>query len=262
MGAMAMGPNIRVIVTDGYEQMSAKAAGIMAEELLTKPDAVLGFATGSSPVGLYAELVAMHKSGELCFAKATSFNLDEYYPISRTSGLSYHYYMKKHLFGCVNIREECAHVPNGECADAQAECEAYEAMIASAGGIDIQLLGIGENGHIAFNEPAECFPAATYVAELEESLITANRRFFASKREVPRHAITMGIRSIMLARKILLIASGSKKADVVARTLCGDITPALPASVLQLHQHVTVVLDKAAAEKLPLTVSIVSGGLR
>lgn len=243
-------PNIKLIVAEDYDQMSVKAAQIIADVLLTKPDAVLGFATGTTPVGLYAELVARYKSGELCFARATSFNLDEYLPISRENECSYHNYMHRHLFSHINIRREHIHIPDGQCADGYAECAAYEANILAAGGIDIQLLGIGLNGHIAFNEPAAYFPGGTHIVELAESTVEANRRFFSSSKDMPHRAITMGVGTIVMAKRLVLIASGIKKAGIVCEAIFGNVHPGVPASILQFHPNVTVVLDKAAAQGL------------
>ena len=242
--------NMKVIVTENYEQMSAKAAQIMADEINMRPDGVFGFATGRTPMCMYQELVCMKQAGEVSFAKITAFNLDEYYPIAKANPQSYDYYMKQNLFNHVDIDPARIHIPNGECEDPLAECEAYEAKIAAAGGIDLQLIGIGLNGHIGFNEPSDFFTRSTNFIELTESTIQANRPFFASAKDVPRHALTMGIRTIMSARKILMIVNGENKADILDRVLFGDITPQVPATVLQLHRNVTVVMDKHASANM------------
>jgi len=243
-------PNIKVIVTEDYEQMSAKAASIMAAEINAKPDIVLGLATGGTPEGLYKELVKKNKANEVSFAGVTTFNLDEYYPIKQVNPQSYHHFMNNHLFRHVDIDPSKVNIPSGECADPVSECEAYEAKIAAVGGIDLQLVGIGMNGHVGFNEPADSFTGKTNYTQLADSTIQANKHYFDDEKDMPRHAITMGIRTIMLARKILFAANSEKKADIVEAMLFGDITPQVPASVLQLHRDVTVVLDKAAASKI------------
>ena len=242
--------NIKIIVTEDYDQMSAKAAHIMGDEINSKPDGVFGFATGRTPVGTYQELVRMKQAGEVSFAGITSFNLDEYYPIAKANPQSYDYFMKEHLFNHVDIDHSRINIPNGECSDPHVECEVYDAKIVSAGGIDLQLIGIGINGHIGFNEPSDFFSNTSNYAELTESTIQANRPFFAYAKDVPRHALTMGIRTIMMARKILLIVNGENKADIIEKALFGNITPQLPASALQLHRNVTIVMDKLAAAKI------------
>lgn len=245
-----MEPNIKIIITDDYAQMSAKAADIMSAEINTKRNIVLGLATGGTPEGLYKELVGKNKEGEVSFAGVTTFNLDEYYPIKKANPQSYNHFMNEHLFKHVDIDQLRVNLPNGENADPINECDAYEAKIAASGGIDLQLIGIGLNGHIGFNEPADSFTNKTNYIQLADSTIQANKVNFDNEQDMPRHAITMGIRTIMLARKILFLANGEKKADIVEAALFGDITPQVPASVLQLHQDVTVVLDKAAAYKI------------
>ena len=242
--------NIKIIIAEDYDQMSAKAAHIMADEINLRPDGVFGFATGSTPIGMYQELARMKQAGEVSFAGVTSFNLDEYYPIEKGNQQSYDYFMKDNLFNHVDIAKSRINIPNGECADPTAECSAYEAKIAASGGIDLQLIGIGLNGHIGFNEPADSFTNATNFIELTESTIQANRRFFVYEKDVPRHALTMGIRTIMSARKILMIANGENKAGIIEQLLFGEITPRVPASVLQLHRNVTIVLDKQAGSKI------------
>ncbi|MCL2851792.1 MAG: glucosamine-6-phosphate deaminase [Defluviitaleaceae bacterium] len=242
--------NTRIIVTEDYDQMSAKSAHIMADEINSRPDGVFGFATGRTPVGMYKELIRMKQAGEVSFSGVTAFNLDEYHPIARENPQSYYYFMKDNLFNHVDIDHNRVNIPSGECHDPEAECTAYEAKIAAAGGIDLQLIGIGLNGHIGFNEPADCFTRATNFIELTESTIKANRPFFVYEKDVPRHALTMGIRTIMSSRRILMIANGENKADIIEKVLFGSITPRVPASVLQLHRNVTIVMDKLAAAKI------------
>jgi len=242
--------NIRIIVAEDYEQMSAEAANIMSAEISAKPNAVLGLATGGTPVGLYQELVRRNEAGEVSFAGVTTFNLDEYYPIKKANPQSYDWFMNDNLFKHVNINPSNVNIPSGECADPEEECAVYEAKISEAGGIDLQLIGIGLNGHIGFNEPSDSFTSKTNYTQLTDSTIQANKRYFDDEKDVPRHAITMGIRTIMLARKILLVANSEKKADIIEKALFGEITPQIPASVLQLHRDVTVVLDKEAASKI------------
>ena len=238
--------SIKVIVCENYEDMSARAAAIFAQQVKEKPNSVLGFATGSTPVGMYRELIRMHKEEGLDFSAVTSFNLDEYYPISPENDQSYRYFMEKNLFEHINIAKESTHVPNGSAEDAEAECAAYDRRIEEMGGIDLQVLGIGVNGHIAFNEPDEALISGTHVTSLTESTIEANSRFFASKDEVPRHALTMGIGSIMHARKIVLLATGANKRDAIAKVLSGKISTDCPASVLNLHADTVIFCDSAA----------------
>jgi glucosamine-6-phosphate deaminase len=238
---------MNIFVEKNYAELSKKAAEIIAELVKNKPSAVLGLATGSTPVGTYAELVCKHKAG-LDFSQITTFNLDEYFPIKKSNSQSYDFFMKENFFNHVNISK--INIPNGEAADFSDECAAYDARLADLGGTDLQLLGIGNNGHIGFNEPAETFTAPTHHVELDDSTIKANARFFANEREVPRYAITMGMRAIMSAKKILLLASGSGKAEIIRTSLFGKITPLVPASLLQLHPDVTVVVDNEAGLKI------------
>lgn len=242
--------NIRVIVCEDYETISKKAAAILAGVISLKPDCVLGLATGSSPVGMYQELVKKYQAGELDFSQVRSYNLDEYYPIDPENDQSYHYFMNTNLFQHVNISPDSVHVPSGNAQDIQAACEEYEVMITQAGGIDIQVLGIGQNGHIGFNEPAEAFDAKTHLVDLQESTIKANARFFEKEEDVPRQAISMGVGSIMKARRILMVANGAAKAKAIAAALEGPITPQVPASALQMHPDVTVIVDQEAAALL------------
>jgi glucosamine-6-phosphate deaminase len=239
------------IIEENHAASSKKAAGIIAEQVKNAPKSVLGLATGSTPIETYKELIRLHKAGELDFSQVTTFNLDEYYPIKKSNDQSYDYFMKSNLFNEINVPAENIFIPNGEAADYKAECTDYDKLLESYGGTDIQLLGIGNNGHIGFNEPDEVFTAPTHHVELDSSTIKANARFFESENEVPKHALTMGMRAIMTAKKILLIASGTGKAEIVRDSFFGPVTPKVPASLLQLHPNVTVVLDKEAAAKLP-----------
>lgn len=242
--------DVNVVVTENYEEMSAAAANVIAEQLKAKPDSVLGLATGTTPIGLYAELVRACNAGEISFANAQSFNLDEYRGLPGTHDQSYRYFMQDNLFDHVDIDVEKTHVPDGSMEDAQAACDAYEQAIAQAGGVDLQLLGLGHNGHIGFNEPCDSFPVTTHCVELTESTIQANSRLFDSADEVPREAYTMGIGTIMKARAILVVASGVDKAQIVRDAFFGPVTPQVPASVLQLHPNVTVVVDAEAGSLL------------
>lgn len=237
---------MEIIVAKDYQDMSEAAADIIAELVAEKPGCVLGLATGSTPEGLYAELVKRYEEEGLDFSRVATFNLDEYRGLPADHEQSYHYFMQKHLFSHVNVRPENTHVPNGANPDAEAACEAYEASIALAGGVDLQLLGLGHNGHIGFNEPAPEFPKETHCVELTESTINANSRLFDSIDDVPREAYTMGIGTIMAAKEILVVANGSDKADIVRRAFFGPVTPEVPASILQFHPNVTVVVDKEA----------------
>lgn len=231
---------MRVIKTESYEEMSRKAAGIMAAQITLKPDTVLGLATGSTPVGAYTKLAELNQKGELCFSLVRTVNLDEYRGLEGTHPQSYRYFMQQNLFSKINILPENTHVPAGSSADASAECAAYDALIQSLGGIDMQLLGIGNNGHIGFNEPADAFVLPTHEVALTQSTLKANSRFFEDPSLQPRSALTMGIAPIMAAKRILMIA-GPEKAEILKEALYGPVTPAVPASILQLHPDLTVV---------------------
>ena len=241
---------MRFYVTEDYAQMSRRAASIIAAQVVAKPDCVLGLATGSSPVGAYQNLVKWNKEGILSFAEVRSVNLDEYIGLSPEHEQSYRYFMQDNLFNHIDIKPENTNVPNGLAADPDQAAVDYEKVIASMNGVDLQLLGMGHNGHIAFNEPCDEFIMDTHVVELTESTIKANARFFASMDEVPRKAMTMGIRSIMKAKKILVVVAGADKAEAVYKSFAGPVNPQVPASILQLHADVTVVGDKAAMSKL------------
>lgn len=232
---------MKIYKTAGYEELSRKAANIIVAQITLKPASVLGLATGSTPVGIYAELVRRYEQSDLDFSELTTFNLDEYLGLSKDDPQSYYYFMQQHLFSKVNMPAERIHIPSGKADPADLECQNYEQAIKVVGGIDLQLLGIGNNGHIGFNEPDEFFEKTTHCVDLDEKTIQANARFFSSVDEVPRRAITMGIGSIMQAKKILLVASGKSKQEILEKSLYGPITPAVPASALQLHPDVTVV---------------------
>lgn len=241
---------MRFYVTEDYAQMSQRAASIIAAQVVSKPNCVLGLATGSSPVGAYQNLAKWNKEGILSFAEVRSVNLDEYIGLSPEHEQSYRFFMQDNLFNHIDIKPENTNVPNGLAADPEQAAADYEKVIASMNGVDLQLLGMGHNGHIAFNEPCDEFVMDTHVVELTESTIKANARFFASMDEVPRKAMTMGIRSIMKAKKILVVVAGADKAEAVYKSFAGPVTPQVPASILQLHADVTVVGDKAAMSKL------------
>lgn len=233
-----------------YHDMSRKAANIISAQVIMKPSCVLGLATGSTPIGTYRQLIEWYEKGDLDFAHVTSVNLDEYKGLSGDNDQSYRYFMNHNFFSHINIPMERTFVPNGLEKDSDAACAAYNQIIRSCGGIDLQLLGLGHNGHIGFNEPGEAFEKETHCVDLTESTIEANKRFFEKEEDVPRQAYTMGIKNIMQARKILLVVSGEDKADILAQVLEGPITPQVPASILQLHNDVTVVADEAALSKL------------
>lgn len=241
---------MRVIVCKDKKAQGEAAASLFAAQILRKADAVLGLATGSTPLETYGELAAMHARGALDFSTVRTFNLDEYAGMDPAHEQSYYRFMMDNLFSKVNIPKGSCQLPNGNATDLQAECMRYEQAIAAAGGIDLQLLGIGHNGHIGFNEPGEDFPQETHVVTLTERTIEANQRFFASAADVPRQALSMGIGTIMKARGIVLIISGADKAEITAKALRGPVTPQVQASILQFHPNVTVVLDTAAAANL------------
>lgn len=234
-----------------YAEMSEKAAEIIAEQVKTKPNCVLGLATGSSPIGTYDQLVEWYEKGDLDFSTVKTVNLDEYRGLTHDNDQSYYYFMHEHLFDRVNIDPANTNVPDGTEPDAEKECARYEELIKSYGGIDLQLLGLGHNGHIGFNEPADAFTVTTNCVDLTESTIEANKRFFASADDVPKQAYTMGIGTIMKAKKILVVVNGEGKADIVAKAFFGPVTPEVPASVLQLHPDVTIVADTDALSKIP-----------
>lgn len=241
---------MEVIITRNYDEMSRLAADLIARQLLRKPNSVLGLATGSTPIGLYKELIRRHREEGLDFSQVITFNLDEYLSLPPTHPQSYRYFMDEHLFRHINIPPGNIHVPYGHAESVMEFCDWYEDQIKRSGGIDIQILGIGGDGHIAFNEPGSSLGSRTRLKTLTEETIRDNARFFASMDEVPRFAITMGVGTILEARKIILLASGAKKAAIVAEAIEGPITSQVTASALQLHRDVVVILDEEAGSKL------------
>ncbi len=233
-----------------YSEMSRKAANILSAQIILKPDCVLGLATGSTPIGIYDQLCEWYEKGDLDFSQVTSINLDEYKGLSGEDEQSYRYFMNTHLFDRVNIDKANTYVPDGLEPDSSRACAKYNEILKNGKGIDMQLLGIGHNGHIGFNEPGEAFEKETHCVSLSDRTIAANRRFFENEESVPRQAYTMGIKSIMQAKKILLVASGEDKAEILKRAFLGAITPEVPASVLQLHNDVTIVGDQGALKEL------------
>ncbi len=237
---------MKIYQAKNYQEMSRKAANIISAQIIMKPDAVLGLATGSTPIGTYQQLIDWYKKGDLDFSEIRSVNLDEYKGLSADNDQSYAYFMRTNLFDSVNIKKENTYIPNGLEEDIAKECARYNSIIHTLGGIDLQLLGLGGNGHIGFNEPGAAYEKETHCVKLTENTIQANSRFFEKPEDVPRYAYTTGIKNIMQAKRILLIASGENKADALYRSLFGPITPTVPASILQLHNNVTVVADEAA----------------
>lgn len=241
---------IRVLVVRNYEEVSLEAALRIAGTVKSKPDAVLGFATGSTPIGCYRELVRMHRLEGLSFSRVSTFNLDEYVGLAPDNAQSYHYYMFENLFNHVDVKRSNIHIPNGMAEDLEEECIRYEEAIKQAGGIDLQLLGIGRNGHIGFNEPGSPFDSRTRIVRLSEQTRMDNARFFKSLDEVPMYAITMGIATIMEAKRIILLASGETKAEAIAKAIKEPKTVMVPASVLQDHPDCLFIIDKKAASLL------------
>lgn len=237
---------MKILNATDYDDMSRKAANIISAQVILYPDSVLGLATGSTPLGVYKQLIDWFRKGDIDFSKVHSVNLDEYVGLAPEHDQSYHYYMKENFFRHINIKLENTNVPNGLAKDTDAECARYDRLISDLGGIDLQLLGIGHTGHIGFNEPDQDFNKMTHKVELKQKTIDANARFFSSADEVPKYALTMGMKAIMQAKKILLVANGEGKAEILYRSLFGPVTPAVPASILQLHPDVTVVADQAA----------------
>lgn len=232
---------MKIVYAKNYSDLSRKAANIISAQVILKPNSVLGLATGSTPIGAYKQLIEWYNKGDVDFSLTRSINLDEYVGISNENEQSYRYFMEKNLFAHINIKKENTYVPNGKAEDLEEECKAYDNLIHNLGGIDLQLLGIGHNGHIGFNEPNQAFEKTTHIVELGESTINANARFFGSIEDVPKRAITMGIKSIMQAKKIVLIANGADKEEIIKKALYGPVTPVIPASILQLHPDLTVI---------------------
>ena len=237
---------MRIIKTKSYEEMSKKAANIIASVVTLKPDCMLGLATGSSPIGTYDELVKKYEAGDLDFSEVTTVNLDEYKGLPKENEQSYYYFMHEYLFDKVNIDPEKTYLPDGTNLNSEEEATRYETLVQSLGTVDLQLLGMGHNGHIGFNEPGQAFETGTHCVDLQESTIEANKRFFASATDVPRQAYTMGIKTIMQAKKILVVVSGEDKAEIVKKAFFGPVIPGVPASILQMHNDVILVGDEAA----------------
>lgn len=245
-----------LVVRRDYQSMCQYAAEKIASLVREKPHCVLGLATGSTPLGVYQELVRLHKREKLDFSQVQTFNLDEYVGLPREHPQSYYYFMKKNLFDHINIHPLSIHIPNGMAKDIEAECLHYEEEILEAGGIDLQLLGIGSNGHIAFNEPFSSLGSRTRIKTLTEKTRRDNARFFKSIKEVPKYAITMGVGTIMDSRKIILMATGRQKANAIKITVEGPITAKVPATIVQIHPYATILIDKAAASKLTDSLKI------
>lgn len=241
---------MKIIKAKDYEDMSRKAANIISAQVILKPDCVLGLATGSTPIGAYKQLAAWYKKGDVDFAEVSTYNLDEYRGLSHDDPQSYHYFMRENFFDHINIDLNNTHVPDGSNPDAAAACSEYDKIVADAGYPDLQLLGIGNNGHIGFNEPLTPFTSMTHIVKLTDSTREANKRFFASIDDVPTHAVTMGIHTVMQAKSIILMAFGEGKAEIIKKTVEGRPEIAVPASLLQLHEDVELYLDEAAASKL------------
>lgn len=237
---------MRIYEAKDYNDLSRKAANIISAQIIMKPNAVLGLATGSSPIGTYKQLIEWYRKGDLDFSEVHTINLDEYKGLGPQDEQSYAHFMHTHFFDHINIKPENTNIPDGLETDEDKECQRYNRIISSYGGIDLQLLGIGCNGHIGFNEPGIAFEKETHCVKLSENTIDANARFFTSRAEVPQYAYSMGIKSIMQAKKILLIASGENKSEALYNSLWGPISPAVPASILQLHNNVTVIADTDA----------------
>ena len=241
---------MNIIIAKSYDELSKKAANFIISQVTLKSSSILGLATGSTPISTYEYIVKKFKEDEVNFENVISFNLDEYIGLGKENDQSYRYFMEENLFSKVNIDENNINIPNGLADDIEKECISYEERIKNAGGIDLQLLGLGRNGHIGFNEPNVKFEAITHKVELDEDTIEANARFFESAADVPTEAISMGIKTIMMSCKILLLASGKNKAEAVKALVKGPITPSLPASILQLHRDVTLIIDEEAASLL------------
>lgn len=239
-----------ILIEADYDNASKKAAWIVASQITLNPRSVLGLATGSTPEGMYDYLVKMYQKGDIDFSEVVTFNLDEYYNLGVDHYQSYHYYMNEHLFDFININKDNVYIPNGTADDVEEYCLSYDKAIKDYGNIDLQILGIGNNGHIGFNEPDVYFELGTHLVELDEDTIKANSRFFNRYEDVPKRALSMGIRNIMHSKKIVLLAMGENKSKIVREMIMGKVTSKVPASILQLHANVTVILDQLAAEDI------------
>lgn len=243
---------MKIYKVKDYAALSQKAADLIAAQVILKPDCVLGLATGSTPIGTYENLVKKYENGSLDFSQLSSINLDEYKGLDASNDQSYRYFMNHHLFSKVNINMAKTYVPDGTIADSEEACKQYNQIIHELGGADLQLLGLGHNGHIGFNEPADYFPKETYCVDLAESTIQANKRFFADESMVPRQAYTMGIQTILSAKMVLVLVSGEGKAEILSKVINGPVTPQVPASILQFHPNTIIVADEAALSKTQL----------
>jgi glucosamine-6-phosphate deaminase len=241
---------MRIILAKTYEDMSKIAAEEVCKLVNQKPNCVLGLATGSTPEGMYKELISLYKVNKVDFSKVRTINLDEYVDLNGDNEQSYRYFMNKHLFDHINIDKENTFLPNGVAEDMEEECKIYDKRISESGGIDLQILGIGQNGHIGFNEPSESLSISTHITNLSQDTIEANSRFFSNMEQVPKKAVTMGLGGIMNAREIILLASGEKKAKIISKLVEGNISTKVPASILQVHSNVVVIVDNAAAALL------------
>lgn len=241
---------VNIIRTENYQELSKHAADIIQATIENKPDCVLGLATGGTPIGTYQQLIDRFREGKIDFSKVTTFNLDEYYGLSSDHEQSYHFFMFEQLFRHINVPPERVHIPFGLPEDIETHCQYYEQVIQDAGGIDLQILGIGENGHIGFNEPGPSLQTGTHLVPLSQETIRANSRYFASIQEVPKKAITMGIRTIFQARRIVLLASGANKAAMIRRLLDDNITTEVPATLLKLHPDLTILVDQEAGSEI------------
>lgn len=242
---------MKIVRAKEYKDMSRKAANVISAQVILKENAVLGLATGSTVVGIYQQLIEWYRKDDIDFSRISTVNLDEYVGLSPGSPQSYHWFMKENFFCHINVMPRQTHLPDGRAADLEAECRRYDRLIQSLGGIDLQLLGLGHNGHIGFNEPGEAFEKLTHCVALKNSTRKANARFFEQGQQVPDKAITMGIKSIMQASRILLCVSGEAKAEILERVLFGPVTPGVPGSILQMHPNLTVVADEAALSRCP-----------
>ena len=242
---------MKIIRTRDYDHMSRQAANIISAQVILKPDSVVGLATGSSPIGVYKQLIDWYNKGDIDFSQVRTVNLDEYVGLTADHEQSYARFMRENFFDHVNIDLKNTNIPCGTAPDAEAECRRYDALIQSFGGTDLQLLGIGLNGHIGFNEPGDTFEKGTHKIRLTEATIQANKRFFEREEDVPRYAYTMGICDIMQSKRIVMVVSGKKKAAIVKDAFFGPVTPRVPASILQLHRDFTLVVDADAGSLLP-----------
>lgn len=239
---------MRIVRVDNYKEMSKTASDIIKEQVILKKDAIIGFATGSSPLAVYECLAEDYKNKMVSFKKVRGFQLDEYYGLERLHSQSFYYYMKKNFMDKTDFDEANFEAFDALAADINKECSRYETLLAKSDGIDIQILGIGNTGHIGFNEPAETFPDEAHFVKLEKETIDANAKFFANTEEIPKYAFTLGIGSIMKAKKLIVLVNGRGKSDIIKKTLCGPITPKIPATVLRLHPDCTLIADKEALE--------------